>query len=99
MEGSCLTSGVIYQAEVTRLDSGSKENYIGLTKDPLKTRINQHNSDFMNPKCKTKTALSKHIWNLKELGFDYQVSWKIIAQAKPYSPASRGCNLCTSEFL
>ena len=59
--GTCLTPSVIYQAEVTRQDNGTKETYIGLTKDPLKTRINQHNSDFSKSKYITKTALSKNI--------------------------------------
>ena len=99
MAGSCLTPSVIYQAEVTRLDDGSKEKYVGLTKDPIKMRITQHNSDFRNPKSKTKTSLSKHIWNLKKSGLDYQVSWNIIAKAKSYSPASKGCNLCTTEIF
>ena len=97
--GSCLTPAVIYQAEVTRQDDGSQETYVGLTKDPLKTRINQHNSDFSNPKARTKTTLSKHIWNLKDSGLDFQVSWKILSKANPYSPASKGCNLCTTEIF
>ena len=37
LNGQCLTKSVIYQATVTTEDDGSKETYIGLTKNVLKS--------------------------------------------------------------
>ena len=41
--------------------------------------------------------LSQHIWKLKRQKIDYDITWKILDRAKPFSPVSEICNLCTSE--
>ena len=46
LNGQCLTKSVIYQATVTTEDDGSKETYIGLTKNVFKERFNGHKTTF-----------------------------------------------------
>ena len=97
--GNCLESEVIYQAEVKRADSGEVSTYIGLTQDTFEKRHNQHMSDFRLIQYRHKTRLSAHIWDLKEKGVNFDLSWRIVAKAKAYSPGSRSCNLCNSEKI
>ena len=37
------------------------------------------------------------VWDLKDGGVDYEVSWKIIDRAIPFSPVTGICALCTLE--
>ena len=98
MDGNCLESEVIYQASVKRLDNGDCQKYIGLTGGPFKIRYRVHKGNINNKKQKG-TKLSKYVWELKNNGIHYELKWKYIAKAKPYSPASGTCNLCTKEIF
>ena len=40
-------------------------------------------------------ALSLHIWDLKDRNEDFEIDWKTIGDAQPFSPISGICNLCT----
>ena len=73
------------------------ETYVGLTENDFKTRLATHKQNFKNEKQRFNTALSKHIWRIKEKNLDYEIKWKILGRAKPYSPISRKCNLCILE--
>ena len=44
-----------------------------------------------------ETCLSQHIWNLKKENIDFEISWKILDRAQPFSPVSGICALCTLE--
>ena len=63
INGNCLQKSVIYQATVTNKSDGSKETYIGLTKNEFKERFNRHKSTFKNVSKRYSTQLSKHVWN------------------------------------
>ena len=41
--------------------------------------------DFRNPKRKYSIALSKYIWNLKDINANFSLKWKIIKRCKTYS--------------
>ena len=43
------------------------------------------------------TSLSKYIWSLKRKKIDFEMKWKILERAQPFSPVSEICNLCTTE--
>ena len=60
-------------ATVTEDTSGRKETYTGVTSRPFKKRYYEHNTDIRKVKGRTKTALSSHIWNLKDHGTSYQI--------------------------
>ena len=95
MDGNCNAENVIYQAEVTT--STTKETYIGLCDTTFKLRYRNHMCSFRNERYKHATALSKHIWSLKDQKIAYQIKWRKIKQARSYSNVSKRCNLCLWE--
>ena len=95
LDGNCLATNIIYQATVTQAD-GVENTYIGLTARTFKVRWGEHKQSFRKQGYKPST-LSKHIWVLKRNNIDYSISWKRIATAKPYSPVTGVCHLCTRE--
>ena len=97
LDGNCLATSLVYQATVERADNSSKDTYIGLTEGTFKTRFNAHKSSFKNQTQRNATALSKHVWSLKDSQTQYKITWKILTHAKSYSPISKRCNLCTTE--
>ncbi len=97
LEGKCQTSGMIYQATVTREDTQKDETYIGLTENDFKTRFNGHTSTFRNRDKRSSTTLSQYVWSLKDKNIDYSIKWKIIARSNAYSTSTKKCNLCLKE--
>ena len=97
MNGNCLKQSVVYQATVSTNDGRPDQTYVGLTENSFKTRFTNHKASFSTPSKKHSTELSKHIWQLKDTKTDFNVSWRILKQAKPYNPASNRCNLCLWE--
>ena len=74
----------------------TKPSYVGLTANTFKTRFNNITS-FKNPSKKHCTELSKHVWKLKDDRVNFNIKWRILKQAKPYSNASNKCNLSLWE--
>ena len=95
LNGECLTTNLIYQATVET--NTAKETYIGLTQNKFKTRYTNHLASFRDESKMNATQLSKHIWALKDKGISYNLSWKIIARAQPYTNVNKRCNLCITE--
>ena len=95
LDGKCQTTNLIYQTTVTQA-GGVENTYIGLTARTFKVRWGEYKQSFRKEGYKQST-LSKHIWALKRKNIEYSVSWKLIATAKPYSPVTGVCHLCTRE--
>ena len=96
VDGKCETEDVIYEAIVTEVTSGKKETYTGLTNRRFKDRLYEHTTSF-NRRGDKKTALSSHIWNLKDRGIQYNLSWRLKDRATTYNPATKSCRLCLKE--
>ena len=92
LPGKCTIKNVIYKATVST--SENKKHYIGLTSNTFKTRYSLHKTSFTNKDKRNNTELSKYIWKLKDNNTAYQIEWKILKIAKPYTPASKKCNSC-----
>lgn len=97
LQNKCLTTGIIYQAIVTRQDNTTDETYIGLTANSFKSRHAAHTTSFNHDEYRNATTLSEYIWKLKDMNVPYSLQWKIISKGKPYSTATKKCNLCTEE--
>ena len=97
--GKCLTSGIVYAADITRTDNGQTFRYTGLTENTFKQRYYQHTSTFRYPKHRHSTELANKVWELKESDTPYSIQWSIIERANPYSNVSKSCNLCVTEKL
>ena len=96
LEGNCLTSGVIYRAEVVSENFGT-ETYTGLTKNTFKQRFYKHRDSFKTKSSETSTTLSTYIWQLKDRGEAFSVNWSIVDKGAPFNPATRICGLCNKE--
>ena len=97
VEGKCETTGVIYQCEVKKISDGHIESYVGLTEKSFKDRFYKHRKSFTTENY-NKTTLSNYIWKLKRRNEDFEMSWKLLSRAKPYSPSSKTCELCQREL-
>ena len=95
--GKCLTDNVIYEATVTETKTGSKVTYTGVINRQFKKRFYEHNTDMRKVKNRTKSCLSAHIWNLKDNGEIFTVSWKLKDRASSYNPTTKKSRICLKE--
>ena len=95
LNGKCLTKSIVYRAEI-KSDQDTVA-YIGLASNTFKERYLNHISSFRNHKYKESTALSKHIWKLKDQKKSYEIKWLIDMYAPSYHPTRKRCNLCNTE--
>ena len=85
VEGKCLESNVIYEAEVSHTNSNTEPKiYRGLASTSFKIRYTNHKSDIKN-RARKGTELSTYIWALKEKNEDFSVKWKIISKEMCYN--------------
>ncbi|XP_047143824.1 leucine-rich repeat and coiled-coil domain-containing protein PF3D7_0703800 [Hydra vulgaris] len=98
LNNQCLFSNIVYQATVSSGDPQCKDKvYFGISETTFKLRYANHLKSFNAPKYKNDTELSKELWELKSKHINPVITWKIIAQCKPYNQASKVCNLCLRE--
>ena len=93
---SNILLGVVYGAEITDLATGNKETYTGLTDGTIRDRISRHEGDCRQ-RDRPGTRLSAHVWELKDKGHTYTITWQILARASSYNPSSGMCRLCLKE--
>ena len=94
----CQVDNLVYKATVTRTDTSHRETYTGSTYNPLKTRVNQHNSNINTVNEKEKgTTLSAYVRSLIKDNIPYNIKWDIVKRAAPYNPITKICRLCISE--
>ena len=95
LPGKCKTKNIIYEATVKTQEE--EKSYIGLTATTFKERYQTHLASFKNREKRQSTELSKYIWTQKDNNKPYEIKWKILKHAQPYSPKSKKCNLCLWE--
>ena len=60
---------------------------VALIYNPLKTRVNQHNSDITTLNEEHKgTTLSAYVRSLIRDSIPYSIKWDVIKRAAPYNP-------------
>ena len=94
--GKCLTRHIVYRADVI-VEGRETKCYYGIADTTFKERYNNHTSSFRHRKNSTKTALSIHLWNLKDSGIEYTLKWSTARHAAPYKCGTRKCDLCLTE--
>ena len=98
LDGSCRATNIVYQATLTtEQDPPATDTYIGLTENEFKSRFSNHKTSFKLKNHSKETTLSLKIWDLKNQQIPYNLKWKIIGRALPFSPITGVCNLCTLE--
>jgi hypothetical protein len=95
LDGQCLTDNLVYHA-VVKDANHTVRNYTGLSSTTFKQRLGVHTQTF-NDQTVSQTSLSKHIWDLKKKNIEYTLSWRLVDRAKPFSPVTGTCALCTRE--
>ena len=88
---------VVYQAKVQVKNSQKFETYTGLTYRKFCTRFKEHCDDMKDPAKRTSSKLAGHVWDLKDRGIAFDISWSILARAPPFNPVTRKCYLCLKE--
>ena len=73
--------------------------YIGLCEPPFKGRYADHKTSFSSEKYRSKSELSKAIWDIKDKGQKYILKFSIAHQSTPFRAGSKHCNLCLWEKL
>ena len=97
VDGNCRIESVVYSAEISVPNKETKV-YIGMTKNEFKTRFLQHRSALKNRVSTQSTALSEHVWKIRDSeGVEPKIVWKIKTRAHSYSNGGRQCDLCLSE--
>ena len=101
MQDNCLVKSIVYQAEVHVKDKDDKQLpvkiYYGLTEREFKDRYDEHKSAFKHRDSDKQTALSNHVWHLKDQGLEPKVKWSIKTRGFTFSSGSKQCDLCLSE--
>ena len=99
LSGKCLSSEIVYQADVTEETSGAVKTYFGQTLRPFKQRYYEHTQSMRNESSAHATALSKYVWKLKKANKKFKIRWSIKSRAPTYKSGSRKCSLCIQEKL
>ena len=97
VQGRCLTDCVVYKATLTETVSRKSETYTGMTGNTFMDRWYGHSADMRNPGGRSKTKLSTHIWDLKDMQTDFEVEWDFLERANSFNPISKKCPLCLKE--
>ena len=98
LQGKCLLRNIVYQATITPTQNQTQpETYVGLTSTTFKERLGNHKKSFNHRRYQQETSLSMRIWELRDEGIEVDLKWKILERARPFSPISGLCNLCTTE--
>ena len=95
VDGLCESKNVIYQATV--MSEGKVESYTGRTATSFKQRHANHKCDFNLRKRSNNTAVSKHVWALKDQNKPFTISYKFLKKSHPFNPISGKCMLCLDE--
>ena len=85
---------------LSELEKRNLEAFLGLFRDDglgASYSSCQEIDDIIHRRYGKETTLSKKIWGLKDQGWDYELSWKILERAQPFSPITGVCALCTLE--
>ena len=100
LDGKCLSSNIVYSAEVLIGNNQHGDKYFGICETEFKTRLGNHKNSFKNRQKEKDTELSKYIWNLKDKNItNYSIKWSIVKQTSGYNSVTNSCNLCLSEKL
>ena len=98
LEKECLSDNIVYQASVKNEDDEEVKSYVGLCSTRFKDRLAVHRQHMNNRAHRTKCELANHVWQLKDDGKRFTISWKILKKVKGRLVGG-ACRLCTTEQL
>ena len=96
LNGECLTTKVIYRADVLNEANNDQTFFLGLAERTFKERYSNPKQDVKYIKYQYNTELTKYIRNLKNNSIKYNIRWKVVD--KVYGNAnSTMLRLCLTE--
>ena len=98
LENECLTDNIVYQASVKNEVDEEVKSYVGLCSTRFKDRLAVHRQHMNNRAHRTKCELANHVWQLKDDGKRFTISWKILKKVRGRLVGG-ACRLCTTEQL
>ena len=95
----CIATEIVYRATVNSQNHNIQTTkiYYGMTKNPFKQRISDHQTSFDYIRYNDKTSLSKYIWKLKGQNCNFNVSWDLVTRSRAWRRGSNKCGLCLAE--
>ncbi len=100
LPGECTTPNLLYEATLkSDLPDYGEKIYKGISEPSFKKRFANHKKSFNIVEYKSDTCLSKEVWDIKNLGGTYNISWRAIKQCPGFNPSNGKCALCMSEKL
>ena len=97
LNGECLKSCIVYKATVSK--ASGDVSYLGVSETSFKDRYYNHTKAFRNKQYAKDTELSKLVWELKDAGEPFSVTWQIAASTKALKRGNGRCDLCSTEKL
>ena len=97
LNGTCLSSAIVYRGTVTCDDI--TKTYIGGTETTFKERHGNHKKSFNLAHYSHETKISEYVWAMKRNGYDPNVTWSIVKKCVHYKAGDKFCDTCVSEAL
>jgi hypothetical protein len=97
LDSKCLSTSIVYKAEISTSDGKEMKEYIGMTAGTIKKRYANHKKSLNVHRYSAETELSKYAWKLKKSGKQYNIKWSILKHARAYTAGAARCNLCLEE--
>ena len=98
LDNKCLSSNIIYEAQVTSQPENVVKHYRGLCSTDFKARLAVHHQCMNHRRYAKGCELSKYVWELKDSNREYDIKWKLLKQVKGRKVGGV-CKLCTTEKL
>ena len=76
LASSCLITCIVYRVDVIK--QNETHIYYHISDVEFKYWYNNHKNSFRNQDYENKTELSKHIWQLKRNGTEFNLKWSIV---------------------
>ena len=95
LNDECLIQCLVYKA--TSTISNNSFVYYRTFKVKFKTRYSNYTKSFRHHERVNQTELSKHLWNLKNHGFNNSLLWETHKKALPHQCFPKRSNLCLLE--
>ena len=81
--GQCQRGPVVFRAAVSA--NNTTQYYTGIAGNSFKERFNYHRTSMNKNNKKNSTTLGQHIWELKDSGTDFNISWSIVQNASIFN--------------
>ena len=99
LNGQCLAESIVYRADITATGQEPKY-YLGASSGKFKLRFGNHKKSLTHVRYKDDTAMSSHVWDLRDKGADnIIINWSIVRRVPTCKPGDKECRLCLAEKL